>query len=147
MASSPTELYLPQTFPYPIKIVSIDAKASSSIQRGARLLSYSFVYLSTFPDAQPQTRFGTWDAAIEGQIDRWNINAGDVISLRRAKEKPVVVVIEPCKHGMQLGGLCVLCGKDMTKYFIHLLFQNSGLNSLAALITQVSLMPHAPPSK
>lgn len=114
MASSPTELYLPQTFPYPIRVISIDAKASSSIQRGTRLLSYSFVYLSALPDAQPETRFGTWDAAIEGAIDRWNIKTSDIISLRRAKEKPVVVVIEPCKHGMQLGGLCVLCGKDMT---------------------------------
>ena len=116
MASSPTELYLPQTFPYPIKIVSIDAHSSASIQRGTRLLSYSFVYLSPSSDTQPETRFGTWDAAIEGVIDRWNIKSGDVISLRSAKEKPVVVVIEPCKHGMQLGGLCVLCGKDMTKY-------------------------------
>jgi len=119
MASSPTQLYLPQTFPYPIKIVSIDTRSSSSIQRGTRLLSYSFVYLPS--DAQPETRFGTWDAAIEGTIDKWNIKTGDVISLRRAREKPVVVVIEPCKHGMQLGGLCVLCGKDMTKY-VHSFF-------------------------
>jgi RNA polymerase II subunit A-like phosphatase len=116
MASSPTELYLPQTFPYPIKVISIDVKPSASVQRGTRLLSYSFVYLSASADAQPETRFGTWDAAIEGEIDKWHIKAGDVISLRKAKEKPVVVVIEPCKHGMQLGGLCVLCGKDMTKY-------------------------------
>ncbi|KAF8079106.1 hypothetical protein FPV67DRAFT_95819 [Lyophyllum atratum] len=114
MALSPTELYLPPTFPYPIKIVSIDAQPSSSIQRGTRLLGYSFVHLLPTPDAQPETRFGTWDSAVEGTLDKWNVKIGDVISLRRAREKPVVVVIEPCKHGMQLGGLCVLCGKDMT---------------------------------
>ncbi|KAG5642167.1 hypothetical protein DXG03_003528 [Asterophora parasitica] len=114
MASSPTELYLPPTFPYPIKIVSIDAQPTSSIQRGTRLLGYSFVHISPVPDAKPETRFGTWDSAIEGTLDRWNVRVGDVVSLRKAKEKPVVVVIEPCKHGMQLGGLCVLCGKDMT---------------------------------
>lgn len=115
MASSPTELYLPLTFPYPIKIVSVDAIAPAAIQRGTRLLGYSFVHLPPTADAQPETRFGTWDAAIEGTVDRWNVKVGDVISLRKAKDKPVVVVIEPCKHGMQLGGLCVLCGKDMTK--------------------------------
>lgn len=130
MASSPTELYLPQTFPYPIKIVSIDARAPVSIQRGTRLLGYSFVHLPPSSDAQPETRFGTWDAAIEGTVDKWNIKIGDVLSLRKAKERPVVVVTEPCKHGMQLGGLCVLCGKDMTKYLSPLAHHET--NSLFA---------------
>ncbi|KAG6854140.1 hypothetical protein C0991_010051 [Blastosporella zonata] len=114
MASSPTELYLPPTFPYPIKIISLDVQPASSVERGTRLLGYSFVHLAPSPDAQSETRFGTWDSAIEGALEKWNIKVGDVISQRRAKERPVVVVIEPCKHGMQLGGLCVLCGKDMT---------------------------------
>ena len=112
---SPTDLYLPHSFPYPIKVVSIDAHPHSSIQRGTRLISYSFVYLPNTLDAKPETRFGTWDSAIEGTINAWKIKAGDVISLKKAKDRPAVVVIEPCKHGMQVGGLCVLCGKDMTK--------------------------------
>ncbi|KAG6915259.1 hypothetical protein DXG01_012444 [Tephrocybe rancida] len=114
MASSSTELYLPPTFSYPIKIISIDAQSASPVERGTRLLGYSFVHLSTSPDTQPETRFGTWDSAIEGTLEKWNVKVGDVISQRRAKERPVVVVNEPCKHGMQLSGMCVLCGKDMT---------------------------------
>ncbi|CAA7268063.1 unnamed protein product [Cyclocybe aegerita] len=114
MDSSPTELYLPHTFPYPIKVTSLDAQPKSELKRGTRLLSYSFVYLPPTPDAQPETRFGTWDSAIEGTLSAWNIKPGDVISQKKAKDKAVVVVIEPCKHGIQLGGLCVLCGKDMT---------------------------------
>ncbi|KAF5375137.1 hypothetical protein D9758_000554 [Tetrapyrgos nigripes] len=114
MDPSPTPLFLPPSFPYPIKVVSIDASVSSEIKRGTRLLSYSFVYLSRSVGAQPETRFGTWDSAIEGTLRSWNIRVGDVISQRRAKDKAVGIVIEPCKHGMQLGGLCVLCGKDMT---------------------------------
>ncbi|ESK92148.1 rna polymerase ii ctd phosphatase [Moniliophthora roreri MCA 2997] len=114
MESSPTELYLPQSFPYPIKVVSLDAKESENVGRGTRLLSYSFIYSSRVPGSKPETRFGTWDCAIEGSLQKWIIKPGDTISQRHAKEKPVVVVIEPCKHGMQLGGLCVLCGKDMT---------------------------------
>ena len=115
MDASPTDLYLPHSFPYPIRVVSIDAQPQSSVQRGTRLMSYSFVYLPNIPDARGETRFGTWDSAIEGTVDVWKIKVGDVISLKKAKDRPVAVVIEECKHGMQLGGLCVLCGKDMTK--------------------------------
>jgi len=116
MASSPTEVHLPQTLPYPIKIISLDAKPSSSIHRGTRLLAYSFVHLPrTVAEAKPETRFGTWDAAIEGTLEKWNVKDGDIISQRKARERPVLLITEPCKHGMQLGGLCVLCGKDMTK--------------------------------
>jgi RNA polymerase II subunit A C-terminal domain phosphatase len=114
--TSPTELYLPPNFPYPIKIVSLDAKPSHSIERGTRLLSYSFVY--TPRSAKPETRFGTWDSAVEGEINIWKVKPGEVISERRARENPVVLVIEPCKHGVQIGGLCGLCGKDMTEYDI-----------------------------
>ncbi|KAK0466334.1 uncharacterized protein EV420DRAFT_1511138 [Desarmillaria tabescens] len=109
---TPTEIFLPPSFPYPIKISSIDAPTASTVQRGVRLLSYSF--LSTPQGGHPETRFGTWDCAIDGDIQSWNIKAGDVITAARARDKPVVVIQEPCKHGMQLGGLCVLCGKDMT---------------------------------
>ncbi|KAG7099766.1 hypothetical protein E1B28_001579 [Marasmius oreades] len=114
MEPSPTELYLPQSFPYPIKITSIDANVAENVERGRRLLSYSFTSLSRVSGSKPETRFGTWDCAIEGSLQKWNIKPGETISQRHAKEKPVVVIIEPCKHGMQLGGLCVLCGKDMT---------------------------------
>ncbi|KAF7436339.1 Carboxy-terminal domain (CTD) phosphatase [Pleurotus ostreatus] len=114
--SGPTELYLPLTFPFPIKVISIDAKPASNIQRGQRLLSYSFVHLAPTAGAQPETRFGTWDSTVEGEIAAWNTKAGDVISARKAKDKPVVLVNEPCTHGIQIGGLCGLCGKDMTDY-------------------------------
>lgn len=115
MESDPTEAYLPQYFPYPIKVVSLDVAAGGHIERGTRLLSYSFLTKSKVPDSKPETRFGTWDSSIEGTVDTWNIKVGDVVSLSQARQRPVVVIIEPCKHGMQLGGLCVVCGKDMTK--------------------------------
>ncbi|KAF9074970.1 hypothetical protein BDP27DRAFT_1381023 [Rhodocollybia butyracea] len=114
LVASPTEVYLPPSFPYPIKISSIDASVSANVERGTRLLSYSFVYLGHAPGSLPETRFGTWDSAIDGTLQVWHISVGDVISQRKAKEKPVAVIVEPCKHGMQLQGLCVLCGKDMT---------------------------------
>lgn len=111
MASDSTELHLPPHFPYPIKVVSIDAPTNTQIKRGTRLISYSYSYQPV-----PELRFGTWDSAIEGSIDRWNVKPGDTITQQHAQDKPIAIVIEPCKHGIQLGGLCVLCGKDMTKY-------------------------------
>lgn len=112
--ADPTDLFLPSSFPYPIKVVSLDAPANSKVQRGTRLLSYSFVYHSKAPDTKPATRFGTWDSSIEGDLSRWNIRVGDVITVQQAKARAAVVIVEPCKHGIQLGGLCALCGKDLT---------------------------------
>jgi len=117
--ASPTELFLPSSFPFPIKVVNLEAKPTDNLKRGTRLLTYSFVHLPKAPDSNPETRFGTWDAAVEGTLDVWKIKPGDVISKNRAKDKPALIVTEPCKHGIQLGGLCVLCGKDMTRYEIR----------------------------
>ncbi|KAF8185043.1 hypothetical protein K438DRAFT_1837313 [Mycena galopus ATCC 62051] len=113
-SSSATDLFLPQSFPYPIKVVSIDAAVDSLVQRGTRLLSYSFVHVPAEPGAPPEPRFGTWDSALDGTLQAWKVRAGEVITQRKAKDRPVALVLEECKHGMQISGLCVLCGKDMT---------------------------------
>ena len=52
---------------------------------------------------------------MEGTIQAWKVKVGDVVSEKRAKERPAVEVLEPCTHGIQIGGLCGLCGKDMTE--------------------------------
>ncbi|KAL4069798.1 hypothetical protein V8B97DRAFT_634789 [Scleroderma yunnanense] len=114
--SSPTEVHLPQHLPYPIKVASLDVKPSSPVQRGTRLLSYSFQYQPPIPGSRPELRFGTWDCSLEGTVDTWKVRVGDEITLQRAKAKPIIAIVEPCKHGVQVGGLCGLCGKDMTVY-------------------------------
>ena len=115
-----TELYLPTSLPFPIKILGIPLKPPAELLRGTNLLSYSYVHRNKptpdEPGPEPEVRYGTWDSPIEGVIDRWTIRSGDTVSAKQAKEKPVLFVNEPCKHGMQLGGLCCLCGKDMTEY-------------------------------
>ncbi|KAI6007141.1 hypothetical protein EDD15DRAFT_2152913 [Pisolithus albus] len=113
--SSPTRVYLPPDLPYPIKVLSLDVKPSASVQRGARLLSYSFKYQPPTPGSRSEFRFGTWDCPLDGTVDAWRIRVGESIALQRAKEH-VITIIEPCKHGIQIGGLCGLCGKDMTVY-------------------------------
>jgi RNA polymerase II subunit A-like phosphatase len=114
-----TELYLPSSLPFPIKIIRIPLKPPVEISRGTNLLSYSYVHYdkptADEPEPEPEVRYGTWDSPIEGVMDKWNIRPGDTVSARQARGKPVLLVNEPCKHGMQLGGLCCLCGKDMTE--------------------------------
>lgn len=139
--SSPTELYLPTTLPYPIKLVSLAVAPDADIQRGSRLLEYSYTYLD--PDARPQLRFGTWDSSLEGTFSRWAFNKDDIISAQRAREHPAAYILEPCKHGVQLGGLCCLCGKDMTRFVLTprppaACAACPDNSSWVALITQVS---------
>ena len=111
--SSPTDLYLPPHLPYPIKIVAHAVQPNANIERGTRLLSYSFSHIS--PQNGKEIRFGTWDSTIEGTVASWGFKQGESVSKRHAAEVPAIKVTEPCKHGMQLSGLCCLCGKDMTE--------------------------------
>ncbi|KAL1748940.1 hypothetical protein HDZ31DRAFT_28711 [Schizophyllum fasciatum] len=111
----PTKLFLPEHLSYPVRIVSLDADVGP-VKRGDRLLTYSFAHLPANPppDALPETRFGTWDCAVDGDLASWNVKPGDVLSRPKARNHPAVLVTEECTHGEQIAGMCALCGKDMT---------------------------------
>ncbi|KAH9913331.1 uncharacterized protein BXZ73DRAFT_92977 [Epithele typhae] len=113
--SSPTELYLPSTLPYPLKLVSFAVAPDTPVQRGSRLLDYSFTHIPPDDPDRLELRFGTWDSSLEGTFSRWSFKLGEVITDRRARDTPAAYILEPCKHGVQIGGLCCLCGKDMTR--------------------------------
>ena len=36
------------------------------------------------------------------------------------KREDIAEIEELCAHGVQYGGMCVNCGKDMTEYVFHL---------------------------
>jgi RNA polymerase II subunit A-like phosphatase len=107
-----TDLALPKTLPYPIKVVKCLVSSGDNIQRGTHLLDYSFKYKS-LDEPEVETRYGTWESHVDGVINFWNVEVGDEISKDYG---PVLVVTEPCKHGLQIAGLCAYCGKDMTTY-------------------------------
>lgn len=115
MSASPTSLNLPTNLPYPIKIASLEVHPPAQVVRGTRLLTYSFAYIPPHPNASFETRFGTWDCSVEGTLQAWKVKVGDVIAERKARENGVVEILEPCTHELQIGGLCGLCGKDMTE--------------------------------
>lgn len=74
-------------------------------------MHYSFKYKS-LDQPEVETRYGTWESPVEGTINFWNISTGDEVSKNYG---PVLVVTEPCKHGLQIAGMCANCGKDMTE--------------------------------
>lgn len=145
--ASPTELHLPPTLPYPIKVASLDVKHPDSVQRGTRLLSYSFKHQPSTPGARPEIRFGTWDCPIEGTVEAWSVRVGDEIPFQRSKQKTVITILEPCKHGLQVGGLCGICGKDMTACVVSLSSTPRVPSSSLAMTTRASRTLRVHPSK
>ncbi|KAI0304581.1 hypothetical protein BC826DRAFT_1836 [Russula brevipes] len=112
MSSSSSQLFLPPGTPFPITVVKIQAKPSDSVPHGSPLLTYSFTSPPSEPGGHPQVLFGIWDCPVEGTVERWCVKERDIIT---SDEKAVLYISEPCKHGVQIAGLCALCGKDMTQ--------------------------------
>ncbi|KAI0068072.1 hypothetical protein BV25DRAFT_1904546 [Artomyces pyxidatus] len=106
---SSSDLHLPPSTPYPIKIITIHAQRSAPIERGTRLLTYAF-NSSAKPGLPSQVLFGTWDSPVAGTVNKWYFKEQNILNVDQA----VLSVTEPCKHGTQFGGLCAWCGKDMT---------------------------------
>ncbi|KAF8518264.1 hypothetical protein BU17DRAFT_48885 [Hysterangium stoloniferum] len=105
------ELLLCEGLPYPIIISSLDLEPPAEVERSTRLLTYSFKHKSSTTGVV-ETRFGTWDSPIDCKLESWTVKPGDLISSKCA----VAMVQEPCKHDVQVGGLCAVCGKDMTDF-------------------------------
>ena len=117
LMSEETEIYFPESdsLPFPFTVRSLLTQAGNTVERGSKLLNYSFVYRSNEPGSSPETRFGSWDATFEGDLKSWTVKPGEVITRERAKSRPALRIVEPCKHGVQFNGLCALCGIDMTR--------------------------------
>ena len=121
LISEETEIFFPDSLPFPFTIRSLVARAGNNVEQGTQLLKYSFVARSSEPGTSPETRFGSWEATFEGEFKNWNVKPGEIVSRERAKSRPALCIVEPCKHGVQFNGLCALCGIDMTRCarFLH----------------------------
>lgn len=113
--ASETEIYFPDTLPFPIKVLSLAVRATETVTSGNRLLNYSFLHTPGGNVKESQTHFGSWDATFDGEVRRWNVKVGDVVTRQRAKERHAVLIAEECSHGIQVNGLCAVCGMDMEK--------------------------------
>ncbi|KAL7413349.1 HAD-like domain-containing protein [Mrakia frigida] len=109
--SSSTALPPPPTLPFPIVVQQLKIQAGNEIKRGDILLQYSFEAKDPDDRHRIQKRVGSWECPIEGKLTRWNVKVGEVVIDSR---KPLLHILEPCTHAVQLEGLCALCGKDLT---------------------------------
>lgn len=113
--SSETEIFFPDILPFPFTVRGLPARVAERVNDGQRILNYAFVHQPAGTSSPPETRFGSWDATFEGELKAWNVKVGDVITRERARTKPALRIVEPCKHGIQFNGLCALCGMNMDK--------------------------------
>lgn len=111
--SEDTEIFFPDTLPYPFTVRSLLVRPGDRVETGQKVLNYGFMYQPAGPSSKPETRFGWWDSTFSGELRKWNVKVGDTITRERGERRPALQLIEPCKHGMQFNGLCALCGIDM----------------------------------
>jgi RNA polymerase II subunit A-like phosphatase len=109
-------LRLPHTLHYPITITELHKNTNDEVARFEPLFSY--FYRSTVAEDdefgethQVEKTFpARFESSVDGTLKRWKILKGTVIT---TFGQDVAEIEEPCSHGVQFGGMCVNCGKDM----------------------------------
>ncbi|KAI9787772.1 MAG: Carboxy-terminal domain (CTD) phosphatase [Geoglossum umbratile] len=110
-------LLLPKSLHYPITVTELLKQPNDNVERSAPLFSY--FYQTTVTEGnrfgeehQVEKKFLTmFESPVGGIITAWKIERGMVIQ----SSIDVAEIEEPCSHSVQFGGLCSLCGKDMTE--------------------------------
>lgn len=111
-------LVTPESLHYPITVTRLRLKESEDVANGGPLFDYE--YKTKVLEGSEEDKDGkmvertfpsTFQSSVEGSLSKWYIQAGMVITKPRT---PFAEVEEPCKHEVQFGGMCAICGKDMT---------------------------------
>ncbi|KAF2152661.1 hypothetical protein K461DRAFT_150894 [Myriangium duriaei CBS 260.36] len=111
-------LITPDSLHYPITVTKLRLKESQDVANSAPLFDYEYktkVLEGSEDDKEgklvDRTFPSTFQSSVEGSLSKWLIHPGLVITRPRT---PVADIEEPCKHEVQFGGMCAICGKDMT---------------------------------
>ncbi|KAL2132337.1 hypothetical protein VTI74DRAFT_3941 [Chaetomium olivicolor] len=112
------EIRLGSRLRYPITIVKLLKAPGDKIKKQEPLLQYSFKWMKEVGDTirgdtweEEQTTIVTWESPTDGELTQWRIREGQ----RVTADTGCMVVKEECSHDIQYGGLCAMCGKDMTE--------------------------------
>lgn len=130
MDGPPTPLALPLHLPYPIRVARLVVAPGDEVQRGSRLLEYTYTSpdarralqrldtgkMTELPDGvREDDMAGSWDCPVDGRVAAWvGVEVGSRINVRRGRE-PVISVKEPCSHPVQVSGMCAVCGLTFTQ--------------------------------
>lgn len=103
---------------YPITITKLYKEPNQPIKKKEALFQYSFKWKRTVGDHTrgetwevEETTYADWSSPSDGELKSWKIRIGEQIS----RDQDCMVVKESCSHDVQFGGLCAICGKDMTE--------------------------------
>lgn len=108
----------PPNLHYPISIGELARKAGDKVKRSDPLFTY--LYETTVEEGnkwgetfQVKKKFPVrFESSLDGIVEKWFVKTGTVV------ERAGVVLLEieePCTHETQFGGLCAICGEDMTE--------------------------------
>ena len=130
-----TPVTLTTALRYPIRIVAQLVEAGASVTHGQPLFSFTE---DPPPSAGPSDAKGkgrassadvrTFLSPLEGALASWAVAPGAAVRDTKCVtasgvrtdhcRQTVLSISEPCLHPIQLGGLCGVCGKDLTVYVV-----------------------------
>lgn len=124
--SESTPIKLPESTPFPIKVVSVFIAKGETITKHQQIIRYTYWEFQDAPDGaldydnenqqyQPKKKvrvdlIGSFESPIDGVIDEVLIKKGEEIL---SPDQTIAKILEPCSHSIQYGGLCALCGKSL----------------------------------
>lgn len=125
-----TKLHLPSTLPFPITITSVLIREGFQLRKHQTVLKYKYLenqivpleklepeelerYNENNPKIIKVESIGSFESPIEGKLVQSSIKVGDVF--KSEKDKEIGAVEEACTHPVQYGGLCGICGADLTE--------------------------------
>lgn len=109
---------LPSSLRFPITVTARLLKEEDDVKHLAPLLVYTYeatvIEYPEFGVEQEMIRdlSSEYHCPAEGKLVRWLVDVGSVVA---SHEVDIAEIEEPCTHDVQWGGLCTICGKDMTQ--------------------------------
>ncbi|QIW95602.1 hypothetical protein AMS68_001120 [Peltaster fructicola] len=110
-------LYTPDNLHYPIKVTKLLCRPGDDVKRDQTLFNYEYtskVHESSAENPEGYEVERTWPARfeseLEGKVNELTVAPGQIL----VKRALVADIEEPCKHEVQFGGICAICGTDVT---------------------------------
>ncbi|EEB06244.2 CTD phosphatase Fcp1 [Schizosaccharomyces japonicus yFS275] len=117
MTNGDTSIKFPGSLNYPVEISSRLVKTGDYVKKHEPLLLYRF-YGKVEEDQEDGTTqlvdrvfVEQFESPVEGELTRWIVEEGDQVN--NATE-PILCIKEPCSHEVHYGGLCAICGQNIT---------------------------------
>ncbi|EPX72953.1 CTD phosphatase Fcp1 [Schizosaccharomyces octosporus yFS286] len=117
MSERLTPIRLPNTLNYPIEIAKCLVPAGTYVKRHTPLLLYRF-FTKVKQDRDDGTEeyvdrefIEQFECPVEGELVQWEVKNDEQLD---SNLKVIAKLHEPCTHEVHYGGLCAICGENIT---------------------------------